>query len=358
MHLTVPCSSPRRGSLLGLFAFACLVGTGLAHAVTVQDSTAHALQKSSAPFVTLTEDNPQLSAFVRRIFQDSRGHLWFGTNGDGVFRHDGKELRQFSLTEGFGGVAVRGIVEDRKGNVWFGTERGLTRYDGTSFVNFTTKDGLAHDDVWSLIVDRKGTLWIGTFGGVSRYDGTAFSPFPLPASAIDPDRGVSSPHLVGCIMEDSKGRMWFATAGGVHVVDGSSLRTITSRDGLCHDSVNCVLEAGDGSIWFATHHNGVCRYDGTSFTHFGAAHGVEGTEAWSLYKDRAGRIWFPIENSGVYRYDGTSFTNFGVAQGLTSNAIQCTFEDAQGRLWLGGWMGLFRLDGESVIRVGKNGPWE
>jgi ligand-binding sensor domain-containing protein len=96
-------------------------------------------------------------------------------------------------------------------------------------------------------------------------------------------------------------------------------------------------------------------------THFTEAHGVEGTEAWDLYEDRSGNIWFPIENSGVYRYDGKSFTRFhkNLVQidGLTSNAIQCTYEGKEGRLWLGGYMGLFRFDGKSIMRVGKHGPW-
>ena len=48
----------------------------------------------------------QISEFVRRIFQDKRGDLWFGTNGDGVIRYDGGFLEYFSIGEGFGGVCV------------------------------------------------------------------------------------------------------------------------------------------------------------------------------------------------------------------------------------------------------------
>ena len=137
-----------------------------------------------------------------------------------------------------------------------------------------------------------------------------------------------------------------------------NLSNISEKDGLPDNNVNCILEDTKGNIWFATAHKGVCRFDGTSFTHFTSEHGVEGTEAWDLYEDRLGNIWFPVENSGVYRYDGESFTNFQEEQGLTTNAIQCTFEDREGRLWLGGWMGLFRYDGKTILSVGKNGPWK
>jgi hypothetical protein len=84
-----------------------------------------ATQKYGMPLLT----PPRISDFVRRIFQDNSGNLWFGTNGDGVIRYNGDSLQYFSIDEGFGGVAVRGIIEDKKGNVWFGTERGITKYD-------------------------------------------------------------------------------------------------------------------------------------------------------------------------------------------------------------------------------------
>ena len=166
--------------------------------------------KENKPPVVQSTSSPdeQLSPFVRRIFQDKKGNLWFGTNGDGVIRYDGDALKYFSINEGFGGVAVRGIVEDQKGNVWFGTEGGITKFDGKSFTNFTEKDGLVNNDVWSIVIDSKGIIWIGTLQGASRFDGKEFTAFAIPAAEPDPTRGVTSARIVHCIMEDSKGRMW------------------------------------------------------------------------------------------------------------------------------------------------------
>lgn len=288
----------------------------------------------------------RLSQFIRRIFQDKNGDMWFGTNGDGVIRYNGDTLEYFSLDEGFGGLAVRGIAGDSKGNVWFGTERGLTVYNGTSFSNFSEKDGLIHNDVWSLLIDRNGTIWVGTLGGVCYFDGKAFTHFALPEAEPDSLRGVTSAWIVHSIMEDSKGNIWFGTNGGAYKYDGSSLTNISTADGLCHNSVNCILEDVDGNFWFATHHQGICRWDGKTFTQISEADGVKGIEAWDLYADTSGNIWFPTEGFGVYRYNGRSFSNFHHAQGLTSDAIQCTFEDNKGVLWAGGYNGLFRSDGQ------------
>jgi len=316
------------------------------------------LNKALQPDEKPLDSGEKISDFVRRIFQDQQGNMWFGTNGDGVVQYDGKDLKYFSIKEGFGGVAVRGIVGDKAGNVWFGTERGITKYDGKTFTNFTREDGLVGNDVWSIVIDSKGIIWIGTLEGLSCFDGKMFTPFALPEGKPDPARGVTSAKIVHSIMEDSKGRMWFGTNGGAYIFDGDSLTNLSEKDGLCNNDVNCILEDKRGNIWFATHHNGVCRYDGKSFTHVTEKDGVHGTEVWDLYQDKSGNVWFPIENSGVYRFDGESFSNFQQAQGLTTNAIQCSYEDSEGRFWVGGWQGLFRYDGESFFKVGKNGPWK
>ncbi|MBL8734871.1 MAG: hypothetical protein JNL12_00460, partial [Planctomycetes bacterium] len=52
-----------------------------------------------------------------------------------------------------------------------------------------------------------------------------------------------------------------------------------------------------------------------------------------------------------------SYRNYAEADGLTTNAIQCTHQDAAGRIWLGGYRGLFRVEGERVVAVTEAGPW-
>ena len=302
----------------------------------------------------------QITPFVRRIHQDQRGRLWFGTNGDGVIRYDGASLAYFDAREGFAGFAVRGIVEEADGTLWFGTERGLMRYDGAGFTHVLIKDGPVFpgfNDVWALTIDREGAIWVGTLEGASRFDGETFTPFELPETAPDWSRGVTSARIVHAIREDDRGRLWFATNGGVFIRDGDELTNISTADGLCGDAVNDVLFARDGSTWFATHHHGVCRLQDGKFTHFGPADGVEGIEVWSLFEDDAGNIWFPTEGHGVYRFDGTAFTNFGPDNGLLSGAVQCVAQDRSGRIWAGGYPGLYRRDGERFVNLTRELPW-
>lgn len=298
----------------------------------------------------------EIRGVVRAVFQDSRGTLWIGGECD-LFRNDGSTLTSYDIKDALGrGVTIMKIVEDKAGNIWCGTSGGITRIDGKSFTSYGAKDGLISRDVWSMAVDASGVIWIGTIQGVCRFDGKTFSQFPLPEAQPDPTRGVTSGKFVHCITVDRKGRVWFGTNGGAYVYDGKTLKNISERDGLPNNAVSCIVEDKSGNIWFGTVHGGISRFDGKNFTNFTQQGVVEGEEIWCIHEGRSGSVWFSAKNSPLYRYDGNAFTKPKEQEGITSLAFTI-LEDNSGRLWLSGTHGLFRHDGESFVRVKKDGPW-
>lgn len=75
------------------------------------------VQAQKRPPVTPGVKEPeQISQYIRRMLQDRDGNIWFGTNGDGVCRYDGKTLRYFNHGDGFKGEAVRGMLQ----RIWLG----------------------------------------------------------------------------------------------------------------------------------------------------------------------------------------------------------------------------------------------
>ncbi|MBK8341689.1 MAG: hypothetical protein IPK99_17700 [Flavobacteriales bacterium] len=96
-----------------------------------------------------------------------------------------------------------------------------------------------------------------------------------------------------------------------------------------------------------------------AFTNFTKDGVIQGVETGAFYEDRSGHIWFAAEHQGVFRYDGTSFTNYGPKDGLSSGGILAIMEDREGRFWFGGFGELFRFDRKSsrFTPVGKQGPW-
>jgi len=301
----------------------------------------------------------QLSHWVRNIYQNKKGNLWFGTNHYGVMRYDGEMLEYFSEEQGVGNDRISGIAEDKEGNVWIATAGGLTKYDGTSFINFSENNNQINDEIWDIEIDDDGLIWLGTTSGVSQFDGKNFTSFPLPEIKVKDTTSIISYKRVSSILQDKKGALWFGTDGfGICKYDGRTFTHFTEENGLSNNNVADLLEDKDGNIWIGTMYGGISRYNGKTFTNFTKNGDVNGNEAYALYEDNIGNIWFAVENFGVYRYDGKSFTNYYTNEGLDTNGIQSIFEDREGRFWFGGWKGLFRYDGESFYTVTKEGPWD
>jgi ligand-binding sensor domain-containing protein len=319
---------------------------------------------------TFLLENPEhISLFVRRVFQDKKGNLWLGTNGDGVARYDGKSLLYFTTIEGLSGNAVRGIIEDENGNTWFATNGGISRYDGKTFTNLYLPGGRLNNATWCILKDKAGNLWTGTEGGLFRYDAILriFTSIPLPVPDIKDALGAyQAPKLINCIMEDRAGTLWFGSnGGGAYCYDGKSFINISEKDGLANNFVQCIIEDKTGNLWFSTRFGGVSQYDGKSFTNFTMKDGLSSNFVWTLLEERSGKIWFSLTGEGLARYDGNSFTSFTEKDGLKVTHVQSIFEDRNGKIWLGASGGLFRYDGNSpanghkgFVTVTRNGPWK
>jgi ligand-binding sensor domain-containing protein len=338
------------------------------------------------PAQYLSSEPPQISQYIRRMFQDGDGTIWFGTNGDGLARYDarlntsvskGGPLTYINTKDGFGGLAVRGIAEDRSRNLWFATDAGVFRYDGTSFERFDETDGLGSNEVWSLLIDNRGTVWCGTEAGVYRNDRKrhaagrpAFTPFPLPAADLSRHpKAYPAPRLVNSIYQDQVGNIWFGTNGnGVFRYDGTSspdgqphLTHFSEKDGLCNDVVQCIVQDKSkehkGEMWFGTRFGGMSRFNGAGFTNFTTKEGLSDNFIWTFLQDANGDLWIGSAGGGLMLYDGKTFRQFTQTQGLTSRHVQSLLRDKAGRLWVGTSGGAFRFDGKNFVHVTREGPW-
>jgi len=300
----------------------------------------------------------QLCQHLRKIHQDKKGNLWFGTNVYDLMRYDGDTLVIFDEADGLGVGRITGIVEDQAGDLWIGTSGGLNKYDGTTFTNYTEEDGLLNNEIWSLLIDSKGIIWIGTNKGISRFDGTTFTTLPVPKPEVGKTNTIYSYDRITAIVEDNNGNFWFGTDGyGICRYDGKAFTHFTEANGLCDNVIHDMMADTKGNIWIGTYFGGVSKYDGQSFTNPTKDGVISGEEVGGFFEDKTGNIWFAAENHGIYRYDGTSFTHLGKEEGLQTNGILSIYEDRDGRFWFGGWGGLFRYDGTTFISVTKNGPW-
>ena len=336
--------------------------------------------------VTTSEENPtagnpdtesgsrsdsQIAEYIRHIFQDKNGHLWFGTNGYGVAHYDGDSVSYFSNAQGFHGQQITGISEDPDKNIWFATDQGVVKYDWSGnpdgskrFTNYSDQRYFWGQRFWSILADSKGHVWAGAASGVFHFDGADWTSFELPYPD-EATEGFITKRTSWSITEDKAGNLWFSTNGfGAFRYDGQTFMQYSQKDGLTDNSVDVILEDRNGNMWFGTRNGGVSRYDGKTYFNFTENDSIGNNEICEIYEDSQGNIWFSSEGYGVYRYTPSSnstqngtLTNYSVKEGLGVKAVQAIFEDNHGRMWVGGGGGLYRFDGNSFINVTKNGPW-
>lgn len=293
---------------------------------------------------------------IRSIFQDRNGNYWFGTNGVGVYRYNGKTLIQYTVKDGLPNNQVQSIQEDKNGNLWFGTGVfGVSRFDGQTFTTFTNKEKLqlsnGADIDWKI---EPNDLWFYAGGGVYRYNSNSLVYLPLEKPNFNFTQSQSSPYnlsryAVYSTIKDKKGNVWFGTqAQGVCRYDGKSFTWFTEK-GLSGPAVLGLFEDSKGNIWFGNNGAGLFRYDGKSFINFTEEKGLGNKEfkasgksgigtlarIYTINEDNDGNLWIGTVDSGVWKYDGNNLTNYTTKDGLTSNAVNVIYKDKNGELWFG-----------------------
>lgn len=307
----------------------------------------------------LFEFDGQLCQHLRQIHQDKNDNLWFGTNNYGIMRYDGEAFSYFTNDQGVQTGRTTEILEDQQGNLWFATYSGLIKYDGEAFTTYDKNDGLTDSELWSCILASDGTFWIGTVKGVNRFDGETFTSFPVPKVAVQDTTTVLDYDRINTIEEDKDGNIWIATDGfGIWKYDGEDLTHLSTDNGLIDNNITGLMLDSKGNMWMGSLFHGVSMYDGETFHHFTEQGDIKGVEAGAFYEDAKGNIWFAAEHEGIYRYDGKNFAHYGKKEGLPTGGVLTMLEDRQGRFWIGGWLGLFRWEGDTFIPVTKDGPWQ
>ncbi len=309
------------------------------------------------------------------VFQDKNDNYWFGSNGEGVYRFDGKTIVNFTTQHGLASDSIRQIQEDKLGNMYFSTLRGINKFDGqkmTTLQPVKSKDWkLEEDDMWFHLLGKRGE------SGPYRYDGKDLYNLEFPKHYLHEEitaRGINpffSPYEVYCIYKDRKGAMWFGTSVfGACRFDGQSIKwmyekdlTIAPNDGGTF-GIRSIFEDQEGAFWLCnTWHKYIFDFEKTMKSDRLQYHQTEGIgnaqifggEEYIYYsyilEDDHGNIWLTTWDRGVYKYDGKTITNYAVKDDQKDINLISMYKDHRGNLWLGTpENGAFKLNGNTFER--------
>jgi ligand-binding sensor domain-containing protein len=259
-----------------------------------------------------------LAGSIWIVFQDTRNTHWFGSEGDGVCRDDGRSIIRFTTKDGLCNDHIRQILEDDSGLEF--PKRQLEDAFNSKF------PGVPHSPyaVYTTYKDIRRSVWFGTANfGACRYDGTSFtcvSEDEMTELDDGPSFGVRG------IIEDGDGKFWFSNT--LHryemiptdsATQGESAIAYRKEKGIGSTGVkdeagysyfvSAIRDAHD-AVWMATYGSGVWRYDGRHMTHYPVKEGGKQVLLFSIHEDRQGVLWLGTTGSGVYRFNGEAFERF------------------------------------------------
>ncbi|MFT3882657.1 MAG: two-component regulator propeller domain-containing protein [Gemmatales bacterium] len=182
---------------------------------------------------------PELGNSALIVFLDKNNHYWFGSDGQGLYRYDGKVITHFTTSDGLSDNRIRAIQQDKSGNLFITTVTGINKFDGKTFTTLQVAANNDPEKDWRLNPDD---LWFQSLYGVRghngpfRYDGKSLYKLKFPKHYLEDENsakhpnGVASPYDVYFIYKDRRGSLWLGTGSlGVCRYDGKNFRLVVRR---------------------------------------------------------------------------------------------------------------------------------
>jgi len=276
-----------------------------------------------------------------------RARVWAGTMWGGLAAMEDGKVQLYDLKDGLGDLSVQSLLATPAGDVWIGTMKGLYRLSAEE-KGIVPVPGIGDYPVTALCAAPDGSLLVGTMvEGLKAMTESRW---------IDllPDGDLADCH-VRSILSPQDGQILVGTEKtGLVRLRRRTVSSIGVAEGFPEGSVYAVLEDEPGSFWIGTESSGLCLLrEGRVERVIGKENGLAGKMVRVLSKDDAGRLWVGTMDGGISIIGGGSITNITAANGLPSDNVSEILFDDGGGLWIGTERGLFR---GRVERPGELSP--
>ena len=309
-------------------------------------------QDNQLKFKHLTTENGLCNNWIRCIYKDDIGYMWFGT-ADGLSRYDGHLFKVYrpETNDGksLGDINISDILQKGANELWVCTDLGvyIYNYSTDELQQFSLLKSLA---VTSVLEDHEKKIWFGTNKGLYRFDPatkriTHYSFDPADSSSL-------SNSYINKLFEDSESNIWIGTKDGLNRYNKSrdSFIRFKPKDGPFRISTNDILsicEDHNKRIWIGLAQDGLFVFNYNSPDHVEFNKVIDG-HIIKLLVDHRNILWIGKgSGEGLDRLKLDQFTykkrpvlehvqsNPQNISSLTDNSIYSLYEDDLNDIWIG-----------------------
>jgi len=269
------------------------------------------------------------SLWVTALAEDARGHLWIGTQQDGLFKLAEGQIHQYTAPRHLLDSSVTSLAADNHGQVWIGTKSGLSRARDDEFKSFTVADGLRDELVTGVAVARSGPVWITTRGGMCQYTNEHIVPYEFPT-----DSQGRRPEYLGAY-EDRRGNLWaFGDTYLINLTEGKRFNYFRGNEATSV-RIWSLCEGRDGRLWIGTSGRGLFCFDDNRFQPV-----MLGELRWpydvrAICEDREGNLWLGTSGGGLVQLRPQPVHTLRASVGLPTSQPTALALDAMGRVCVG-----------------------
>jgi len=300
--------------------------------------------------------------WVKSIYRDSYGYMWFGTGNDGLNKHNGRDFTIYKHkpgndTSSLSNNLIQIIKEDKKQNLWVGTAYGINKYnrDLDRFEPYYPFYQSYYRYVNGFSEGNDGKFFLITLHDIilldTKNDTISF--------IIKESQKLPYTFVEKGIIKCSNNKFLLGTTNGLFLLDVTNKNDIMPVIKDIH--VRAMYMDSKENIWIGTVKNGLFRitYKGKGSTEMSIKNFVNDNdnkyslsagEITALNEDNNGFLWIGTGNDGLnllkletlntrqpifYHYKSDPYNE----STLTSNSITIIYKDFEETMWVGTFNG-------------------
>ncbi len=329
-----------------------------------------------------TKDRDLVGNQVFKVFQDSKGYMWFCTSA-GLIKYNGSDYKVYSELNGFPSNIIFNVEEDDKGRIWVGSTDAVSVIEEERVKSWTFGES---SNSYRVFIDNYQRIWVYSIrlpGDVYYFENDSLVNFSQQYRFKDQrmievtgdvngaiyflnaDREIykfflnslTKSNYSGMAAEIRALHFYFNSQGNLILTgNGGVVEVITkdvSKGSLHYKPITKIpsqfsIQNSKNYYWIATKNDGLLRIDKEgSVLQINEKNGLISNALYTLYEDRERSLWIGTYSKGLSKLNNLMFVSYGKKEGFTEDAILTLCPSKEEEIYVGSERGAFLFsDGE------------